>query len=447
MKRINFIFCWICLGLLACSSPSDPKKWDAHFQDAQGKWNHDLTWVIIKDIFTPPVASRIYAYSNIAVYEAFAQANPQYKSFAGQLHKLSPVPEAEDQLSCYPPMVAMIAFTTVAKDLVFGFEQVEKNEKEYLAAIDTLGMPSRIKSSSIAQGRKIGKHILAWANKDGYNERQALPDHDLKTEEDAWQPTPPSYMPAIEPHWNTLRTFVLDSATQFKPEIPTEFNTEKGSRFYEETMEVYNTVNRAGEEELEIAKFWDCNPNIAYTRGHVTMFYQKISPGGHWISITDLVTKGKGMAMDRKAEIFAITSLTLADAFISCWDEKYRSNVIRPETYINQYIDSTWKPLLETPAFPEYTSGHSVISSAAAGALTYMLGDNYAFVDSTELEFGLPAREFRSFYHASEEAAISRLYGGIHYRPAVENGLTQGRKISKFIMDHINTSEDLSSSQ
>src|SRR5688500_6116951 len=115
------------------------------------------------------------------------------------------------------------------------------------------------------------------------------------------------------------------------------------------------------------------------------------------------------------------------DGFISCWDEKYRSRLVRPETYINEYIDEDWVPLLQTPPFPEYTSGHSVISSASAVTLTKLFGENFSFLDSTEVEFGLKARSFNSFKEASEEAALSRLYGGIHYRPAVEHGITEGR--------------------
>ncbi|MFW5760284.1 MAG: vanadium-dependent haloperoxidase, partial [Cyclobacteriaceae bacterium] len=131
------------------------------------------------------------------------------------------------------------------------------------------------------------------------------------------------------------------------------------------------------------------------------------------------------------------------DAFISCWDEKYRSSLIRPETYIYRYIDPDWKPLLQTPAFPEYTSGHSVISASAAVVLTELIGENFAFADSSEVDYGLPVRQYRSFYEASDEAAISRLYGGIHYRPACDNGIDQGRKVGNFIMDKISTRESM----
>jgi hypothetical protein len=141
----------------------------------------------------------------------------------------------------------------------------------------------------------------------------------------------------------------------------------------------------------------------------------------------------------RSAETYAWVSVSLADGFISCWDEKYRSKLIRPETVINQHIDEKWEPLLQTPPFPEYPSGHSVISSSAAVALTHLYGENFAFVDSTEVEYGLTARKFNSFIEASEEAAISRLYGGIHYRSAIENGVDQGRKVGTHIVSRLET--------
>lgn len=127
----------------------------------------------------------------------------------------------------------------------------------------------------------------------------------------------------------------------------------------------------------------------------------------------------------------------MADAFISCWDEKYRSNLIRPETLINQHIDESWSPLLQTPPFPEYTSGHSVVSGAASEVLTNIFGENFSFDDSTEIPYGLPARSFSSFRNAAKEAAISRVYGGIHYNSAVVEGLTQGKKIGDLVIEKL----------
>ncbi|MEM6633687.1 MAG: vanadium-dependent haloperoxidase [Bacteroidota bacterium] len=431
---------FIFLG--GCKEAYTPDLWDQYFQLMQGEWNEKLTEVIIEDIFTPPVASRIYAYSNIAAYEAMQARDSTYISLAGQLNGLEALPQPKHPENTYFPLSGLIAFTTCAQKLVFAADRVQEFEQTYLKQVEAWGIQGNIRQNSVEWGRKVGEAISAWANEDGYHQRQALPAHFYSEDDSAWTPTPPTYMQGIEPHWNTLRTFVLDSAKQFKPLPPTQFNTDPKSRFFLEAQEVYQKVKNAGEEEIEIAKFWDCNPNIAYFKGHVMMFHQKISPGGHWISITDLASKKQQLSIMEEAEAFAVTSIALADAFISCWDEKYRSNLIRPETYIERHIDSTWFPLLETPAFPEYTSGHSVISAAAATTLSHLLGDQVEFVDSTEVKFGLPARSFASFAHAADEAAISRLYGGIHYRPAIENGVAQGKEIGAWVLDNLQTKKE-----
>ena len=165
---------------------------------------------------------------------------------------------------------------------------------------------------------------------------------------------------------------------------------------------------------------------------------KKISPGAHWILITQIATKKTNSDFEDTVNAYAKTSIAIADAFISCWDEKYRSNLIRPETVINQHIDPDWLPILQTPPFPEYVSGHSVVSGAASVVLTEIFGDNFAFDDDSEVPYGIPVRSFNSFYDASTEAALSRLYGGIHYRAAIDNGLDQGKKLGHFAANKLN---------
>ena len=157
------------------------------------------------------------------------------------------------------------------------------------------------------------------------------------------------------------------------------------------------------------------------------------------MNINRLACQKAGLSPKQSAEAYACLAITIADAFISCWDEKYRSLVIRPETYINKYIDGEWLPLLQTPPFPEYTSGHSVLSSASAVMMTKLFGDNFSFADSTEVEFGIPVRHFTSFKQAAQEAAISRFYGGIHYMPSINNGLDEGQKIGLFVISKLKT--------
>ena len=272
-----------------------------------------------------------------------------------------------------------------------------------------------------------------------YDQTRTYSKYTIQEEDQFWKPTPPDYMDGIEPHWNKIRTLVLKSADQFPPVAPLEFDLTKGSEFQKQLMEVYEKGNGIDEESKEIASFWDCNPYVSHHRGHAMFATKKITPGGHWISITGIATRDNKNTFDETINAYTNVSIALFDAFISCWDEKWRSLVVRPETLINQYIDEEWVPLLQTPPFPEYTSGHSVISRAAAVTLTNLYGDNFAFIDTSELEYGLPARNFKSFIHASEEAAISRLYGGIHYMMAIDEGVSQGQKVGEFIINNIQT--------
>ncbi len=435
MRFIGFIFGLMLIGTSCKKEVTNFSELDIYTQEQQIRWNKLLTKVMVEDIFTPPVCSRIYAYPHIAAYEVLATADEGMLSFAGTLKDFNSIPTPAADQEIYLPLASMTAFANAAKPLVFTPEKIDEAEADYYEQIKAIGISESIFKHSVAYGKKVADHIVDWSNKDGYLERTALSQYVLSEEEGMWKPTPPDYMPAIEPHWNTMRPFLLKSAGQFSPNTPTDFSTNKNSKFYQEAMVVVDAVKNLDEEKTETAKFWDCNPNVSHTKGHLMFFDQKISPGGHWMSIAGIASKKKNLSTGQTARIFALTSITLADAFISCWDEKYRSSLIRPETYINENIDPDWKPILQTPPFPEHTSGHSVISSAAAEMLTHLLGDNFAFTDSSEVDYGLPIREFTSFRNAAEEAAISRLYGGIHYMPAIEYGVEQGKKVGFYMIE------------
>ncbi|MEM1281160.1 MAG: vanadium-dependent haloperoxidase, partial [Cyanobacteria bacterium P01_H01_bin.152] len=257
--------------------------------------------------------------------------------------------------------------------------------------------------------------------------------------------------PGIEPSWSKIRTLTLDSAAQFKPLPPTTFSTDPNSQWWTEVMEVYEALQVADEAELAerqaIAEFWDCNPYAMQHRGHLMFATKKISPGGHWINITGIAAREAEADFSSTVAAYALVGIALHDAFISCWDEKYRSALVRPETFINEYIDQEWMPLLQTPPFPEHTSGHSVVSRASAIVLTDFFGDGFAFDDDSEVEFGLPIRSYPSFLVASEEAAVSRLYGGIHYRPAIDYGLTQGEAIGQHVLEELDMRGQYSENQ
>jgi hypothetical protein len=295
---------------------------------------------------------------------------------------------------------------------------------------------------SIAYGEKVADHILAWAAKDHFPQSRGYPKFTVTSAPGTWVPTPPAYMDAIEPSWGKLRPFALDSASQFRPKPPPPFDTAQNSQFFREMKEVYEVVNKQDETHREIAAFWDCNPYVMNVRGHAMYATKKITPGGHWMGIVRGASRKVNADIMKSAEAYVRTAMAVADGFIASWDEKYRSIYIRPETAINAYLDETWQPLLQTPPFPEYTSGHSVISNAAATVLTDQFGDGFAFTDSTEMEYGLPIRSFPSFNAAAAEAAISRLYAGIHYRAAIEEGTVQGKKVGAHFVQKVVTRQD-----
>ncbi|MEZ4828899.1 MAG: vanadium-dependent haloperoxidase [Bacteroidia bacterium] len=445
MKNSNKPLLFVLLLLIGVGTgcqQDDSWKAATHDPEILHKTVKNLTDIIVHDIFSPPVASRIYAYTNIAAYEALVPEHPEYQSLAGQLTGLEPVPAPDTTKEICYPLASVQAFLTVSKTMVFSQDKLAEFEKKIMDEFRAKGVPSDVFEASVAYGTAVGQHIQNWSGKDNYKQTRTFPRYTVNEDPARWTPTPPDYMDAIEPHWSRIRPFVIDSATQFIPVRPSEFSEDPKSVFYKEMMEVYDIGQNLTEEQKAIAEFWDCNPFVTHHQGHVMFATKKITPGGHWIGITLIACRKMNADMMLSAEAYTRTSIALADAFISCWDEKYRSVLIRPETVINKYVDDQWRPLLQTPPFPEYTSGHSVISASAATTLTALFGEPFAFVDSTEKEYGLPERTFNSFLEASAEAAISRMYGGIHYRPACENGVDQGKKVGAFVVANLRTRKE-----
>ncbi len=401
-----------------------------------------VTEIMIHDIFSPPVASRILSYPNVAAYEIIAGYNNKYNSLSDQLHELTHIPAFDSTKgNLNPQLAALIAHMEVSKGLIFSEDKIiELRDSLYNVWEKTNKSEFKIARE---YGLEVAEHIKSWMNKDNYKQTRSMPKYTVTSDDPSrWQPTPPAYMDAVEPHWAKIRPFVIDSASQFKPTPPLKFSLDKKSDFYKELIEVYTIGNKTIEngdasEEIKISQFWDCNPYVSVSSGHLMFATKKITPGAHWMGIVKIAARKTNSNFDDTIFACTKTSLAIADAFISCWDEKYRSNLIRPETLINQYIDENWKPILQTPPFPEYPSGHSVVSGAAATALTDIFGDNFKFDDDTEIPYGLPVRSFNSFNEAAAEAAISRMYGGIHFRTAIEVGVKQGRNLGNFINEKL----------
>ena len=442
MSRFFYHFRFISLSifLLFCFASCTPD----HSSSIQKKIDPEvlhtlcegLSDIMVHDIFSPPVASRIYMYTSVAAYEAAIGDQSNSKSLAGQLHGLDTVPRPADQLVNFQ-VAALYAYMEVAAQLVFSADKIDTLHQNLLQSLKAYDLTDEVLDASRTYGSSVGNHVLSWAKGDEYNRTRSEPKFSITEDPARWVPTPPAYMDAVEPHWQQIRPLVLDSASQFRPQGPVTFDHREGSPFWTIANEVYQKSITLTEEEANIANFWDCNPYKMNVVGHIMHATKKISPGGHWMGITKIACQQAGADFLKAIEAYTKVSIGLFDGFISCWDAKYTSNLLRPETYIHNHIDENWLPLLQTPPFPEHTSGHSVVSSSSAVLLTELFGDNFSFEDTTEIPFGLPSRSYKSFQEAAEEASISRFYGGIHYMPAISEGMKQGEKVARLILQKI----------
>lgn len=392
-----------------------------------------MTDIMVHDVTNPPLASRFFSYACLAGYEVVAQNDSTYRSMHGVLNGY-PKLEKPDTINGYSyQLAALLAMMQTARKLQPSGSLFGVYEQQFLDSCKKAGFSEETIENSKRYAGVVSKAILAYAKEDKYNRIANYARYTPVEKEGAWYPTPPAYLAAVEPHFMTLRPFTLDSCTQFKPAPPVPFSTDKQSPFFRMMLQNYKDT-LTGEHRM-IAAYWDCNPFAVQDNGHLLVGLKKISPGAHWLSIAGAACRKAGKSFGETMQILTTVSIGLMDGFICCWDEKYRSNRIRPETAIRKYIDPQWTPLLQTPPFPEYLSGHSTISAASATILTRYFGENFQFTDSTEMPYGLGPRHFTSFRQAAQEAAISRYYGGIHFMDAIENGLVQGQKVGEWVLE------------
>lgn len=396
-----------------------------------------LTQVIIYDVFSPPVASRIYAYSSLASYEAVRFAEKGAPSVAEKLNGFGKMPQPVAGKHYNYALAATKAFFTVVRKVrVFSVDSLAGYEnavyKKFSQAVD-----DSTYQRSVAFGDSVAAAILARAGADGYTKSRGKPKYLGSSEPGKWRPTPPDYLDGVEWCWNDMLPMALDSASQFMPPRPPAFSKDKASAFYRAAHEVLMVGKNLTEEQVQIARFWDDNPLVMEHSGHLTVGKKKITPGGHWMGIAAIAAKQTNAGPVKVAQGYALTAVALYDAFIACWDEKYRSSVVRPVTVINEMIGQDFVPFLQTPPFPEYPSGHSSITASASTVLAHLYGESFAFQDTSDLRYIGMQRHFRSFQEAAAEASISRLYGGIHYRNSVDEGARQGKKVGQHIIDRL----------
>jgi hypothetical protein len=388
--------------------------------------------------FSPIVASRNYMYASVAAYEVIAAAYPdQYYSLAGQLNDLNPLPTHDTSQKIDYNFAAMLAFSKVGEAVTFPAGSMQDYVDSLKDMMRDAGMPASVMKNTVAFADKVADHVINWSKGDNYAQTRSAPKYTVIDTPGRWVPTPPAYTSAMEPHWNLIRPLVLDSADQFVPPPPIPFSLKPGSAYHAEVMKIKEAVDTLTEEQKHIANFWDDNPFKLNVSGHVMFGTKKFSPPGHWMAIVGIAAQKAGFDLPSTVYAYAITAIAQFDSFIHCWDEKFRHNTVRPETVINKHIDPEWRPLLQTPPFPEYTCGHSTVSSSNAEALTAVFGDNFAYTDTSELEFGIESRSYTSFRHAAEENNWARFYGGIHFHSSCIVSTEFGRKVGNYIVENL----------
>ena len=428
----------VCFSLLSCTN--EPAK-KTYFDDAYSfsKTVKQLNEVIKFVGFAPIVASRNYTYANIAAYECIVAGYPhEYNSLSRQLNGFTiDVTRFSGQKIDYE-FASILAFCKVGEAVTFP----EGSMKDYVDSVKKYaqdnGMPAVMFDQSVVLADSVTAAVLAWSKKDNYLQTRSAPKYTVIDTPGRWVPTPPAYASALEPHWNQIRTMVMDSAGQFPAPPPIPFNvTDHNSAYFKQVMAVKNAVDSLTDEQKHIAEFWDDLGGKLNVVGHVMFVTKKFSPPGHWMNIVGIAAQQSKASFRKTVAAYTLTSICMFDAFIQSWNEKFKSNTVRPETVINKYIDQDWHPYLQTPPFPEYTCGHSTVSAASAEALTKMFGDNFKYTDTSELEFGIKNRSFNSFRDAAEENNRARFYGGIHFHPSCIVSTASGKQVAGFILNKL----------
>jgi hypothetical protein len=427
MKKIFVLFTFI---IFSCNNESTLEE---QFNEADIHLaNQTLIDISMEDIFNPPVATRVFCYPNLVAFETYS-----HKTGVSPLNNLGwNLYEniSSDTIKIDYSIAAMEAYCILAKKVVFSEYLVDSLSKKLDLKLSKSEVSKNRIEESKSYGSKVADKFLAWIAEDNYAKVKSDAFYTNKTTDSSWVLTPPNFEPALEPNWPKMRPIVIKNLADFEAKPRPVFSKEKDSDFYKNAMMVYERSKINTEAEFNIAKHWDCNPNEYVNKGHNTVFLHRISPPGHWVNIATQICKSNKSNMSKSLYTYAGVTTAMFDGIISCWNTKYSQDLIRPVTYINRYIDRTWEPYIQTPPFPEYTSGHSVASGTATSVLDYIY-ENTAFIDSTEVEFGLPVRKYNSIIEAGEEASMSRFYGGIHYKYGIDNGLAQGRKIGTHVVE------------
>lgn len=437
MKSMKHIALIILIGVTMFNSCREDKPIEfvstkSHSADIASSWM-ELTRELVKTTpgYTPPVAARAFGLAGITLYESVVAGMGDHHSLDRQLTGFSnsiiidPGKAYDWRISANAAMATILSsiFTTTPDSIKLKIALLEKNNQNVLA----IDQNNEVTERSISYGKEIGLLVFEYSKTDGGHEANL---HNFPTSyivpkgKGLWEPTSAQLIP-LQPYWGDNRPLVTSSILKSQPSNSIAYSESTGSDFYKQAREVYDVSRSLTAEQIAIAKFWSDDPGIPGT------------PPGHSISIATQLIKQQKLNLAEAAELYAKIGIAVSDAFVSCWKCKYTFNLLRPVTYIKKWIDPAWTTVLSTPPFPEFTSGHSVQSAATQTILESAFGKNTKVTDSTHVyraDINFPVRSFRNFEEFAKEAALSRLYGGIHYREAIDIGLIQGHKVGNEVL-------------
>jgi PAP2 superfamily len=378
--------------------------------DVVTEWNNAALDAIRAGNTAPPIASRGLAILHASIYDAVNGITRTHEQYL----VLSAVPSSASR-----PAAASAA---AHQALVNLFPARASSFDALHAAILATIPNSPQKTAGIVWGEFVASQILAARANDGSN---AIVQPPGGSGPGVWVPTPPLFLPYLLPQWGFVVPFAMSSSSQFRPLGPPSLDSQQYAADYEEVKQLGALVGSTRtEDQTEIALFW------ADGAGTET-------PPGHWNSIAQIIAAARGTTLEENARLFGLLNIAMADAAICAWDAKYTFNFWRPVTAIAfAEPQLMWMSFIVTPPFPDYTSGHSTFSAAAATVLPLFFGtEDLPFTTGSDFLPGV-FRSFSTCQDAAEEAALSRIYGGIHFRSASEDGLQAGNSIGEWTVTH-----------
>jgi hypothetical protein len=433
MSRYYLIgFSLLFIAFYSCKESTKPRN-DVFGTKNLKEANTKLLEIAMEDGFPPPIASRVYVYPHLAHYLTLSAFYPDsLKDISSEINGFSKF-SIDTKTEASPELTSLLSFCNVAKKVVFSEHLMDDFKSELLIIAKNGDLSEQSINASLVLADTIAARLIKWISMDNYVQTRTMDRWTSSKEPGKWRETPPDYQAGLEPNWSKMRTLIIDSANFYITKPLPAYSPDKNSDFFKMVNEVYQGSSQLDSSKIATAWYWDDNPNTSEHSGHLVTIIHKISPPGHWLSIISGIITSENSSLFTATKAYTYSAIAMYDGIISCWYEKYKTNLVRPVSYIQEYIDTEWKPLIQTPPFPEYTSGHSVISASAATVLNDIYGNNFSFVDSSQMMFGIAPRKFENFDAAAWEVSLSRFYGGIHYM----NGVEEGNKQGKFIGQHV----------